>query len=187
MSVIRWEEPPPSKGMAVHDWPRIGAQLAAAPGKWALVAVCPNGGTAGSTARHVRDGKYEPLAVLGLFEAKSRTIDGEHRVYARYVGEAGSEATPNDLSAGPGSTSPEPGPECSGCADHPRPCPAHGDHPHGGRRCLDCPECPQPMRLGDAFPELRAESTKDGTPRCTAICGREPEGEHAHDCPNRGA
>lgn len=110
MSVIRWEDPPASKGMAVHDWPAIGAQLVAAPGKWALVAVCANGATAGSTARHIRDGKYDPLAVLGLFEARSRTVGGEHRVYARYVGGAGSEATPNDLPVGPGSTSPEPGP-----------------------------------------------------------------------------
>lgn len=98
MSVIRWEDPPASKGMAVHDWPAIGAQLVAAPGKWALVAVCPNGATAGSTARHVRDGKYDSLRDLGVFEAKSRTVGGEYRVYARFVG--------------PGSTSPEPGPTC---------------------------------------------------------------------------
>lgn len=104
MGVIRWEDPPTTKGMAAHDWPAIGAALAEQPGQWALVVVCPNGATAGSTARHVRDGKYAALNAYGRFEAHSRTVGGEHRVYARYVGEAVSEATPNDLSGAAGSS-----------------------------------------------------------------------------------
>lgn len=91
MSVIRWETPPAAKGAQVHDWAAIGAQLAAAPGRWALVAVCANGTVANSTAYNIRRGKYEPLMALGRFEAKSRTVDGEHRVYARYVGGDGSQ------------------------------------------------------------------------------------------------
>lgn len=91
MSVIRWEEPPAAKGSPVHDWPAIGAQLAAAPWRWALVAVCANGTLANSTALNIRKGKYKPLEAIGRFEAKSRTVDGEHRVYARYVGRDGSQ------------------------------------------------------------------------------------------------
>lgn len=153
MSVI-WEDPPEKqrgnggKGRAGVNWLAVVEELRSRPGEWGRVATCPRAGTkAAALARLIRGG-LAPFTV-GEFEATSRQVGDEGRVYARYVG--------------PGSTSPEPGPECSGCADHPRPCPAHGDHPHGGRRCLDCPECPQPMRLGDAFPELRAESTKDGT------------------------
>ncbi len=87
MAVIRWEEPPGIKGGPVHDWAAIAAALRSRPGQWAVVAVCRNQATAGSTAQGVRRGKYE---VLGPgFEAKARTVDGEPRVYARYVGEGG--------------------------------------------------------------------------------------------------
>jgi hypothetical protein len=84
--VIRWEDPPPGKYSPEYDWPAIAKALSSAPGTWALVAVCPNTGTAGSTARHIRNGAYQALRTVGKFEATARTVRGEARVYARYVG-----------------------------------------------------------------------------------------------------
>lgn len=84
--VLRWEDPPARMRGDRYDWVRIAKGLKAKPGKWALVAVCPNPTTAASTARHIREGKYLPLAAD--FDAVARTVDGEARVYARYVGEA---------------------------------------------------------------------------------------------------
>lgn len=86
MTIPRWEDPPTSRRRGpVHDWAAIGAFLKRAPGAWAVVAVCDNGTLAGQTAKHVRSGKYGELGAG--FEAVSRLVDGEPRVYARYVGD----------------------------------------------------------------------------------------------------
>ena len=85
--VIRWEEPPRQTQGPVHNWAAIAAALQARPGEWALIAVCETRATAGTTAKYVRESFYEPLKT-GQYEAKSRTVDGEFRVYARYVGGA---------------------------------------------------------------------------------------------------
>jgi hypothetical protein len=84
--VIRWEDPPTRYYSPKYDWPAIAKALSSAPGTWALVAVCRNTATAGSTARHIRNGAYGPLRAVGKFEAIARTVRGEARVYARYVG-----------------------------------------------------------------------------------------------------
>lgn len=84
--MIRWEEPPPRRAAPAYDWPQIAKELQRRPGKWALIAVCPNTATAGSTARHIRNGAYEALRSVGIFDAVARTIDGEARVYAQYLG-----------------------------------------------------------------------------------------------------
>lgn len=179
---MTWEDPPPRENT---DWDAIGRELMTRPGQFKIVATFSTANSAAVSAYQIRSGheKKKALNALGKFHAEAHTVDGEYRVYARYIGDAGSEATPNDLLVGPGSTSPEPGPPADACRDlppstTPGECPAHGFHPHAHRglpmRCLDCPAC-------------AAESTKDGTAGCTAICGREPEGEHAHDCPNREA
>lgn len=91
MGVIRWEEPPASHRVDRYDWAAIGAELVAHPGIWAMVAVANNSVTAGAMANHIRNGKYLKLAELGRFDAKARSIDGENRVYARYIGEVGSD------------------------------------------------------------------------------------------------
>jgi hypothetical protein len=84
--IVQWEAPPPRRWGAVHDWQAIAKELKAWPGEWALVAVCASQTTAASTARYIRAGKYKPLS--SGFEATARTVDGEARIYARYIGEA---------------------------------------------------------------------------------------------------
>ncbi len=81
--VIEWEDPPFRRGAPVHDWESIAADLQERPGKWGRVAVCASGTIAASTARYVRESQYEPLHG-GVYEAVSRTVDGEARVYAKF-------------------------------------------------------------------------------------------------------
>lgn len=87
MSDVRWEDPPAGLRGATYDWAIIGKRLKERPGEWAMVAVCPNSPTAGNTARYIREGKYRALRALGVYDATARTIQGEARVYARYIGE----------------------------------------------------------------------------------------------------
>lgn len=86
-AIVRWEDPPRRGLGESHNWSGIDADLKLRPEQWALAVVCRNPSTAGQTARHIRDGGYQPMTPAGAFEATARTIDGEHRVYARYVGE----------------------------------------------------------------------------------------------------
>lgn len=83
MTKIRWEDPPPKDGR--HDWPAIVKMLKARPGEWAMVATYLRATVAAATARNVRDGKYWGIEA-GVIEAVSRTVHGECRIYARYVG-----------------------------------------------------------------------------------------------------
>jgi hypothetical protein len=89
-AVIRWEDPPTperhgGRGGRHRDWAGIVTELRGRPGVWALVAVCPNAGSARGAADQLRNGRGGfPLPCP--LEAVSRTVDGEYRVYARYVG-----------------------------------------------------------------------------------------------------
>lgn len=47
--------------------------------------------SAGGMAYGIRQAKLQAYAPAGTFEARARTVDGEHRVYARFVGEPTSE------------------------------------------------------------------------------------------------
>jgi hypothetical protein len=87
VSVIRWEDPPPRRD--VYDWHGIGTALMARPGVWALAAVYPSPASAASIAHQIRHGRFAVLRELGCFEAVLRTVEGEARVYARYVGVEG--------------------------------------------------------------------------------------------------
>lgn len=94
MSIVRWEDPPPAdraralNGRGQTPWRAIVAELAANRGRWALVSVCRSQSTAGSTALMIRRSMM-PSFHGRQFEAVARRVDGEFRVYARYVGEAG--------------------------------------------------------------------------------------------------
>ncbi len=91
-AVIRWEEPPDRKHghggyrPVHHRWTAIGKALAQRPNRWALVLLCDNATSAGSVAYQIRRGQYVDLLTIGEFDAVARTIDGEHRLYARYIG-----------------------------------------------------------------------------------------------------
>jgi hypothetical protein len=82
------ETPPPiTRGRHSYDWAEIAATLTADPGEWYKIVTCSTAANSSTTARYVRRSFYKPLRD-GRYEAVARFIDGEHRVYARYLGPA---------------------------------------------------------------------------------------------------
>ncbi|MFC8945943.1 hypothetical protein [Streptomyces rochei] len=77
--------PTSSSARGAHQ--AIATQLRARPGQWAHVLTPPASGTATSMAYVIRAAKLTAYAPAGTFEAHARTVNGEHRVYARYVGD----------------------------------------------------------------------------------------------------
>lgn len=86
MTGLRFEELPDRTGYA-SKWRTISGELRARPGEWAVVAVVGDAGKSGTTAAAVKRGVYAGMP-KGEFEATARTVNGEHRVYARYIGGA---------------------------------------------------------------------------------------------------
>lgn len=81
---IRFEDPP----KAPSSWADVAEELRAQPGRWAVVrdkssGVKPNGFF--TYASRIRRGTG-PFAPAGSFEAVVRDVDGEMRVFARFVG-----------------------------------------------------------------------------------------------------
>lgn len=66
----------------------IAAELKARPGEWARIETSTSPNAASSMANHISGARLKAYAPAGSFEAVSRTVDGEYRVYARYVGAA---------------------------------------------------------------------------------------------------
>ncbi|TFV32278.1 hypothetical protein E4K10_18100 [Streptomyces sp. T1317-0309] len=62
-------------------------QLRNHPEQWAPVGTYNTAGTAASMASIIRTGVLKAYRPAGHFEAASRTVDGHHRVYARYIGD----------------------------------------------------------------------------------------------------
>ncbi|AGP56839.1 hypothetical protein [Streptomyces rapamycinicus] len=75
---------PPPTGKSEHNY--IAEELRARPDEWAVVQRKATTTRAASAAQAIRSGKLRAYAPPGSFEAKSRTVGGEHRVYARYLG-----------------------------------------------------------------------------------------------------
>lgn len=91
MTELHFEEPPE----APHPLVRTGQgkhwdaakQLRERPGEYAMVAAYNSRSAAASTAYMVRQGLFNAYAPRGAFHAVSRTVEGEFRVYVKYVGE----------------------------------------------------------------------------------------------------
>lgn len=89
MSELKWEEPPVRRtrqGSGKHAG--IAAQLRAKPGEWAIIDLFDESARAAAMAYVIKTAKLRAYAPAGAYEAKGRTVDGEHRVYARFVGGA---------------------------------------------------------------------------------------------------
>lgn len=85
-SQFRFEDPPPAaRGGRKNSQLEAAEALRGRPGEWGMVVVCVSRTSAGSMARAIRLGKTKTWLPAGDFEAATRTVDGEHRVYARYV------------------------------------------------------------------------------------------------------
>ena len=88
MSEIRFEELPALRrgpATAGTKWARIAEQLRSRPGDWAHVLTANSVQGSGSMAYYLRRGGPKAWP-RGAFEAVARKVDGEYRVYARYIG-----------------------------------------------------------------------------------------------------
>ncbi|MER7908250.1 hypothetical protein [Streptomyces sp. NPDC096068] len=88
---ITFEPLPPHGSSQRGGWGIHGAiakELRARPGEWAHILTFDTVGSATATAYSIRKGARKAWAPAGSFEARSRTVDGEYRVYARYLGGA---------------------------------------------------------------------------------------------------
>jgi hypothetical protein len=88
---ITFEPLPPHRGRKRTGYVRKHAAIAALlrerPGDWARILTLSANNSAAAMAYAITAGKLSAYPA-GAFEAKSRTVDGESRVYARYVGGA---------------------------------------------------------------------------------------------------
>lgn len=96
MSVIRWEDPPPSqrnpnsnlgRGASSGYWAAVAAELRVHPGAWALVKVSDRPSSVTGIPANIRRGWFSGFRPAGSFESVFRLVDDEARCYARYVGE----------------------------------------------------------------------------------------------------
>lgn len=87
---LRWEDPPSCRRTGAAsprvNWPLIAAALRANPNQWAIVCVAAERASAARTANRIKVGRIQSLYPVGAYEAKARTVGGECRVYARYIG-----------------------------------------------------------------------------------------------------
>jgi hypothetical protein len=85
---IVFENPPkirrPRSGTANHQ--AITDALRARPGEWGIVKVAITASAARAAAFQIRNGMIMAYAPEGAYEAAARDVEGEHRVYARFVG-----------------------------------------------------------------------------------------------------
>jgi hypothetical protein len=95
VSEIRWEDPPKpgqQSNNALPYRPAFADELIRHPKRWAVIATYEPAKrkNAYAYAYLIRNGKMAWAAPAGTFETICRAVDGEQRVYARYVGDGAS-------------------------------------------------------------------------------------------------
>lgn len=85
MSKFRFEEPPASQLGRPSSHTEAAKALMERPGEWGMITVCSTSGSSSSTARAIRKGVSKTWQPAGDFEAVARKVDGQYRVYARYM------------------------------------------------------------------------------------------------------
>lgn len=97
MTDIRFEDPPPRRiadgppapalpsrrGKGLKHW-AIAAALRSRPGEWAFVGTYAQRSAASTIAIRVVRGELAAYQPAYAYDAVSRTVDGEYRLYARY-------------------------------------------------------------------------------------------------------
>ncbi len=85
MTDIRWEDPPDPAGSGRRGvWIERLTPLMEHPKRWAVVATRPVANPARVLTHDLKVGRFQMPP--GRWEFLSRTVDGECRVYARYLG-----------------------------------------------------------------------------------------------------
>lgn len=84
MSVEFVDDLPPVRGGGGGKWIPVLEELKARSGQWAIIGVKASSSLAHSTALNLKHGRVQRPS--GKFEFATRRVDGEHRVYGRYIG-----------------------------------------------------------------------------------------------------
>lgn len=91
MSDFVWEDPPSAARGGVRGrvskWQTEADELRNRSKEWALLSIKQTRGAATSMANDIDNGILHAFKPAGSFEATTRTVGSEYRVYARYVGE----------------------------------------------------------------------------------------------------
>lgn len=91
-------EDPPGKydARSKVDHRAVAAELKARPGEWAIVRTgFPSKFAAATAASRIKAGHPVAYRPPGSFDALSRTVDSELRLYARYTGKDADHAGPD--------------------------------------------------------------------------------------------
>ncbi len=81
---IRWEDPPIVQAGRPYRWVQVLIPLMDHPKRWAVVETRDSNEKARSTVNSLKHGRFK--IPPGRWEFTNSTVDGEHRVYARYLG-----------------------------------------------------------------------------------------------------
>ena len=86
---IQWETPPATS--LRQRQMEIAEALRSKPGCWALVSTHASAAAAAASASRIRTGKRKAFVPAFAFDAAPRLVDGQARVYVRYVGKDGAQ------------------------------------------------------------------------------------------------
>lgn len=86
MPDLNWGEPPPRYGRTYHRHMLIAKRLRERKGEWAWLVFNSARGAA-NAARVAEMGLSPAYEPAGDFEAMTRTVDGEFRMYVRFLGD----------------------------------------------------------------------------------------------------
>ena len=90
MDDLDWGAPPRREGRTYHRHELVAKRLKARKGEWAWVVYnSPRG--ASHAASKASLGETPAYAPAGDFEAVYRLVDGEHRMYIRFLGDGPDE------------------------------------------------------------------------------------------------
>lgn len=87
---LLFEDPPSKPRLAAPPGhhAKVAAELKEHPGEWARIGLYGSPSSAAAMAQGIRKGQLAAYRPAGAFEAVSRTVKNEYRVYARFTGEA---------------------------------------------------------------------------------------------------
>lgn len=88
---FNWQEPPPRGGAGRISHTVIAERLRANPGAWAHIGNYKTARSSAAMAGSIKRASWRAYEPKGAYEAHSRKVGDEYRVYARYIGEESSD------------------------------------------------------------------------------------------------
>ncbi|MFJ4828434.1 hypothetical protein ACIP79_00610 [Streptomyces sp. NPDC088747] len=86
--MVRFEDPPaPRRGVPRADHKAAAEELRGLPGMWGFVTAYQAQSAAAQAASNIRNGDAQAYQPKGAFDATSRTVNGEYRLYVKFIGE----------------------------------------------------------------------------------------------------